>query len=194
MLVHIDQPEIAERVHNGWLRTIEDGIHTYDIYTEGVSTEKVGTKEFACAVVARLGQKPNRLKPVSYSRVPPKKHAAQSVPDAPEIKKDLVGVDVFLAWESRDTNRLAESIQRASGDGLALTMISNRGVKVWPAGAAETFCTDSFQCRFISKERTGQHEILRLLQRVVETGHDIVKTEYLSNFDGQRGYSLAQGE
>ena len=70
MLVHIDQPEVAERVHNAWLRTIEDGIHTYDIFTEGVSTQKVGTKEFAGAVIARLGQKPNRLKPVSYARRP----------------------------------------------------------------------------------------------------------------------------
>src|SRR5262249_54756971 len=58
MLVHIDQPEVAARVHNAWLRTIEDGIHTYDIYTEGVSIQKAGTKEFAAAVVARLGQKP----------------------------------------------------------------------------------------------------------------------------------------
>src|SRR4029077_15602113 len=31
MLVHIDQPEVAGRIHNAWLRTIEDGIHTYDI-------------------------------------------------------------------------------------------------------------------------------------------------------------------
>ena len=58
MLVHINQPEVAERVHNAWLRTIEDGVHTYDIFTEGVSKQKVGTKEFAAAVVARLGQKP----------------------------------------------------------------------------------------------------------------------------------------
>src|SRR5437588_2180210 len=57
MLVHIDQSAIAERVHNAWLRTIEDGVHTYDMFKEGVSREKVGTKEFADAVVARLGQK-----------------------------------------------------------------------------------------------------------------------------------------
>src|ERR1700716_1302737 len=44
MLVHIGQTNIAERVHNGWLRTIEDGIHTYDIYDESVSKQKVGTK------------------------------------------------------------------------------------------------------------------------------------------------------
>src|SRR5215470_15042134 len=68
MLVHIDQPEVATLVHNAWLRTIEDGIHTYDIYVEGVSKQKVGTKEFAEAVIARLGQQPNTLKPVAYKK------------------------------------------------------------------------------------------------------------------------------
>ena len=55
MLVHIGQWEAAERVHNAWLRTLEDGIHTYDIYAESMSKQKVGTKEFAQAVVARMG-------------------------------------------------------------------------------------------------------------------------------------------
>src|SRR4051794_20464889 len=67
MLVHISQADVAERVHNAWLKTLEDGIHTYDIYTEGISKEKVGTKEFAQAVVARMGQRPEKLKAVSYS-------------------------------------------------------------------------------------------------------------------------------
>src|SRR5213595_1302199 len=66
MLVHIDQPDAAERVHNAWLRTIEDGIHSYDVFAEGVSVQKVGTKEFACAVIARLGKKPHTLTPVTY--------------------------------------------------------------------------------------------------------------------------------
>src|SRR5512132_305395 len=66
MLVHIGQSEVAAKVHNAWLRTIEDGVHTYDVYTEGVSSVKVGTKEFAAAVCARLGQKPNTLKAVTY--------------------------------------------------------------------------------------------------------------------------------
>src|SRR5437867_5982820 len=70
MLVHINEPESAERVHNAWLRTIEDGVHTYDIFTEGVSSVKVGTKEFAAAVCQRLGQKPNTLKAVTYAHRP----------------------------------------------------------------------------------------------------------------------------
>src|ERR687894_1120342 len=67
MLVHIRQQDVAARVHNAWLRTLEDGIHTYDIYKEGVSKEKVGTREFAEAVVARLGQRPETLKAVKYN-------------------------------------------------------------------------------------------------------------------------------
>src|ERR671916_3440732 len=66
MLVHIDQTDVAERAHNAWLRTLEEGVHTYDIYKEGVSREKVGTREFAAAVVKRLGQKPETLKAVGY--------------------------------------------------------------------------------------------------------------------------------
>src|SRR5258706_10731963 len=67
MLVHINQPDIAELAQNAWLRTIEDGVHTYDMFKEGISKEKVGTKEFADAVVARIGQKPEALKPVTYA-------------------------------------------------------------------------------------------------------------------------------
>src|SRR3954447_19867244 len=70
MLVHIGQPDVAELIHNAWLRTLEDGVHTYDIFKEQVSKQKVGTKEFAEAVVARLGKKPEKLKPASYSRAP----------------------------------------------------------------------------------------------------------------------------
>src|SRR5436190_7090406 len=70
MLLHIGQPDVATLVHNAWLRTLEDGIHTYDIYVEGVSKQRVGTKEFADAVVARVGLQPQILKIVNYSSAP----------------------------------------------------------------------------------------------------------------------------
>src|SRR4029077_20447615 len=70
MLVHIGQEDVAERVHNAWLKTLEDGVHTYDIFIDGVSREKVGTKEFARAVVARIGQRPEMLKAASYVGAP----------------------------------------------------------------------------------------------------------------------------
>src|ERR1035441_7941991 len=68
MLVHIGQHEMAERVHNAWLRTMEDGIHTYDVFKEGTSKQKVGTKEFGEALVARLGKTPHTLKAVQHRK------------------------------------------------------------------------------------------------------------------------------
>src|SRR6202049_459882 len=100
MLVHIDQPDIATSVHNAWLRTIEDGIHTYDIYKEGVSKQREGTHEFADAVIARLGQVPEQLKAVSYTSAPQHTSYAPTVSTPSDEQKDLVGVDVFLDWHS----------------------------------------------------------------------------------------------
>src|SRR5271167_3405625 len=71
MLVHVGLPNVAATVHNAWLCTMEDGIHTYDVFKEDTSKQKVGTKEFAEAVVARLGQLPQTLKAVKYAANPP---------------------------------------------------------------------------------------------------------------------------
>src|SRR5918996_6431464 len=91
MLVHIDQADIAERVHNAWLRTVEDGIHTYDVYDERVSKHKVGTKEFAQAVVDRLGQKPEKLKAVSYKSAPQQTERVPKAATRAKEKKEIVG-------------------------------------------------------------------------------------------------------
>ncbi len=194
MLVHINEPEVAARVHNAWLRTIEDGIHTYDIFTEGASKQKVGTREFAEAVVARLGQKPNTLKPVSYAAAPPRAAASGAAAIQPETRVELVGVDVYVNWASLDNDKLAGVLQGAAGQPMTLTMMSNRGVKVWPNGHPETFCTDNYRCRFAAAGGVTQAQIISLLGRIAGTGMEIVKTENLRNYGGLPGYTLAQGE
>jgi isocitrate dehydrogenase len=197
MLVHVGLTEHAERVHNAWLRTIEDGIHTYDIYDEKVSKQKVGTKEFAEAVVQRLGQTPQILKPRKYNKA----DEATSKPTAsaarPAPHKELIGVDVFLDWTSGSANDLGDGLTRLNGEGLKLTMISNRGVKVWPGGHTETFCSDHWRCRFLPESGDGKvshAQVISLLGRFEGEGYDFVKTEGLYTFDGQRGFSLDQGE
>jgi isocitrate dehydrogenase len=193
MLVHIDQPDVAEIVHNAWLKTIEDGVHTYDIYSEGTSTKKVGTREFAQAVVERLGQRPAKLKPASYSKAP---EAAPARPprERPRAKRVLVGMDLFVNWRG-GAAELEERLRPLVRDGLALSTISNRGIKVWPDGFPETLQTDHWQCRFLaSGPTTTNSSLAALLGRVAESGLDSVKTENLYTFDGERGYSLGQGE
>ena len=197
MLVHIDQTDVAERVHNAWLRTLEDGVHTYDIYAEGTSKEKVGTREFAQAVVARLGQKPDKLKAVTYKSAPKKQEAAADQSAArPRAQKQLVGVDVFVDWTDGSANDLGAKMEQLGGSAVKLVMIDSRGTKVYPGGFPETITGDLWRCRFEPTGGSGmQHsQIIDLLGRIQAGGVDFVKIESLYTFDGQPGYSLGQGQ
>jgi isocitrate dehydrogenase len=196
LLVHIGQPDVAEKVHNAWLRTIEDGVHTYDIFKEGVSKEKVGTKEFAQAIVSRLGQTPQTLKTVTYGKMESKPAAAAAKKSVTLSKKELVGVDVFVSWPERTPNALAEKLQAANGDGVELLLIDTRGQKVWPKGKPETFVADQCRCRFVapSGSTLTNQQVISLLQRVDKAGVEFIKTEHLYNFDGQAGFTASQGQ
>jgi isocitrate dehydrogenase len=198
MLVHIGQQDVAEKAHNAWLRTIEDGVHTYDIFKEGTSKEKVGTKEFAEAVVARLGQKPETLKAVEYKQAVAETGEAKPIFSSPAPqKKELVGVDVFLDWWKGSyygtANELGALVEAVSGDGLKLQTIANRGVKVYPGGNPDTFTVDHWRCRFVAEAGEGntvdKNQLISLQQRFNEAGLDVIKTENLYNFDGAKGYS-----
>lgn len=194
MLNHIGQSEVAEKVQNAWLKTLEDGIHTYDIFKEGTSKKKVGTKEFAQSVIDNLGQKPIILKPVSYSN-----SSVLSLPKykrKPSLKKVLVGVDIFVHWIGSNPNELAEKVKKIESNGLKLNMITNRGIKVWPDGFKETFCTDHWRCRFKPDENLTieKSNIIELLKNSIDENIDTIKTENLYTFDGKAAYSLGQGQ
>ena len=194
MLNHIGQTEVAEKVQNAWLKTLENGIHTYDIFKEGISKQKVGTKEFAKAVISNLGSMPSKLKPVSYSN-----NSALNLPKykrKPAAKKELVGVDIFVHWNGVNPNELAEKVKKIETKGIRLSMITNRGIKVWPDGFEETFCTDHWRCRFKPNEdaEIQKTNIIELLGNAIDENIDTIKTENLYSFDGKSAYSLGQGQ
>ena len=194
MLTHIGQSEVAEKVQNAWLKTIEAGIHTYDIYKEGTSKQKVGTKEFAKAVIANLGNKPNMLKSVSYA-----KNTTLNLPKyqrRPAAQKALVGVDVFVHWAGNNPDRLAEMVKKIENKNVKLSMITNRGIKVYPDGFKETFCTDHWRCRFkpADNKTISKNDIIEVLSNAMVENIDAIKTENLYSFDGKDGYSLGQGQ
>lgn len=204
MLVYIGQADIAERIQNAWLKTMEDGIHTADVYNPEISTKKVGTKEFGEAVIERLGQKPTTLKPVEYGRG---KSININIEPTKIAKKELVGVDIFLHWndkadqtgKKRNANTLGDALSKVALGGntdLELQMITNRGVKVYPNGFPETFCTDHWRCRFQTTEKSAidYKDVLELMNDLNQAGFDIIKTENLCTFDGVHSYSLGQGQ
>jgi isocitrate dehydrogenase len=195
MLAHLGQSQIAEKIHNAWLRTIEDGIHTPDLFAEGVSVKKVGTQEFGEAVAARLGQKPEKLAPVAYDKDAKPIEIYTPVPKDSE-KKELVGIDVFV--QSRmDPNELGKLMCQAEQTlDVKLEMITNRGVKVWPDPKPETFCTDHWRCRYMAQDGTefDLNSVVALLSRLASSNVDFIKTEQLYTFDGVPGYSLGHGQ
>lgn len=194
MLNHIGQTDVAEKVQNAWLKTIEEGKHTYDIYKEGVSKEVLGTKEFAKAVIANLGQKPAILKPASFTTGKPL--SLPKVQRKAPAKKELVGADIFVHWPGSSPDELASKVKQLGNSEVELTMITNRGIKVWPDGFPETFCTDHWRCRFKPKESPvmNKKQIVELLSIADEKGVDVIKTENLYTFDGKQAYSLGQGQ
>jgi isocitrate dehydrogenase len=186
-------------VHNAWLRTIEDGVHTYDIFDESVSKEKVGTKEFGQAVVQRLGKKPHTLKAVAYKQNGGEGTLAEEtiIKERSDTRKELVGVDVFLDWMKGSPDNLgrahdwnyagrskADDDQQSRRESLAGRKIRNvlfRSLAL-PLHAAEWF------------DHQTTTDSSKLLSNVAAAGFDFIKTENLCNFDGERGYSLDQGE
>ncbi len=195
MLIHIGQPQAAARIKNAWLKTLEDGIHTPDIYDPQTSRQKVGTEAFAEAVIARLGQLPERLPPARFGEASQEPMAPLTVRRAGPARKELVGVDVFFNWRGTQPEELARLLEPLAGEKLKLALITNRGVKVWPGGFPETFRTDHWRGRFLAREGTLCHlDIVELLGRAAHTGMDFIKTEHLYTFDGKPGYSLGQGQ
>jgi isocitrate dehydrogenase len=194
MLVHLGESDVAETITNAWLCTLESGIHTADIYRPQLSEREVGTAAFTEAIIERLGERPSRLAPAHFrtGRISVKMSAPR------RAEKELVGIDVFLDWDEgdRDPDVLGHSLEAATPAGWKLKMITNRGVKVYPGGMAETFRTDHWRCRFVPAAggATTFADVLDLLGAVSRAGHDVIKTEHLYTFDGAPAYSLGQGE
>jgi isocitrate dehydrogenase len=193
MLVHIGQTDVAERVHNAWLKTVEDGLHTYDVFTEGVSKEKVGTKEFGKAIVARVGQTPTKLKAVAYKQGA--KMAAIKPTTPPRAKKALVGMDVFVHLGRIPAAEAVAKLKPLAAAGLTMTMVTNRGAKVWPDAQEGIFCCDQFRARYEADGKPVTHaQLCETLSKYTAAGVDFVKTENLYTFDGQPGFISAKAE
>lgn len=192
MLNHIGEHGLAKTIHNAWLKTIEEGVHTYDIYNENISKQKVSTIDFGKAVIENLGGKPKQL--TSSFTSEDQKPIHIQVPKLPFQEKTLDGIDVFVCQDNRDPEALAAQLKKASeGDRtLELTYITNRGIKVYPDPHPETFCTDHWRCRFSKKTEESQPSsmgIVSLLQSLVSEKIEIIKTENLYSFEGEKNYS-----
>lgn len=199
MLIHINQPETATLIENAWLKTLEDGMHTADIYSTQHSKRKLNTDEFSDAVIARLGQKPEHFKPVEYKTDVRARIECYGAKKKILAKKELVGVDIFIDNPTLTPNELGEKLIKIATK-LKLIVITSRGLKVWPNSMIDAPYANHCSCRFqsstdINKLSAITHEdILQLLRHFDQLGLDVIKTENLYTFNGVAGFSLGQGQ
>lgn len=192
MLTHIGQGDVAEKINNAWLKTLEDGLHTGDIYREGTSKKRMSTKEFTEAVIERLGQKPTMFKPVDFTSTGAKEVRLLPVKKKAKAKKQCIGVDVFLDKDPCKPEDLAKLMQKANTNKLQLALITNRGTNVWPEHQPETYLLDHWRCRFYGAEGEAitNTDITALLNNVAANDIEFIKIENLYTFDGKKGFSL----
>jgi isocitrate dehydrogenase len=195
MLVHIGQGKCASLIENAWKRTIEDGFHTVDVYDDNKSSAKLGTQEFADAVIKNLGQKPNKLKLAEYIDGESNKQKGRMIEINTSEKKELVGVDVFFGIKTNSAHELARKLSKVDLVDLKLKTISSKGLKLWPRDDEFQLESDHWCARYMPESGGVDHSnIANLLLKLSDQKLDFIKVENLYNFDGKRGYSLAQGE
>lgn len=193
MLRHLGEFEAAARIEHAILVTLEEGkVQTGDIagYDKGASTTA-----FADMVIANLGRTSERWQVRDYRPIRLPQISGADAVVRPAERKTL-GVDIFVE-STLAPEELGPSIEQAAeGTPVKLKMISNRGTKVYPPTGAITDCVDHFRCRFILREPEGDLSDAAILDLVARVGarHRWMHVEKLPVFDGENGYTLAQGE
>jgi isocitrate dehydrogenase len=196
MLIHLGAHQVASRIENAWLRTLEDGIHTGDIYRPEHSKHKVGTQAFAEAVIERLGNEPIYFKPSDYK---PSKNSAKLVvlPEPEIVDKSLIGIDIFIDLATCGPDALGDRVTALELP-LTLQVIGNRGVKVWPEGQSQTHCADFWRLRLVGADdyqtAIDHQTVLQTITKLIDDGFAIVKTDCLYFYNDERGFSLIQGQ
>ena len=200
MLNHIEMNDKATLIENAWLKTIEDGMHTADIYSDELSTKKVSCSEFTDNVINNLGLKSSNLIGHNVSNnninsIKPIKNISTNV------KKEQVGIDVFLDYPDKNVLNLSKKIEELTvNTTLKLQLISVKGLMAWPNNINKKNISNFYRCRFVADIKSSadktvtKNQIVELLSQLLLNEIDIVKTETLYIYDGKLGFSLAQGE
>jgi isocitrate dehydrogenase len=189
LLRHISQFEAADRLEQALLLTLEEGIHTPDVKGPGA----LGTKEFADAIRQRLGSVSSEpIKP--HSELVLKKLWPKDV-DVTPPSRSKEGIDLLI--ESQELAQvIAQKINLAISKGpFKLTMISNRGTRVWPGPAIGATEVDHYRCRFaFDKTSEWSESAVALLLSQVGNHYRWMHVEKLESYAGIPSYSKAQGE
>ena len=212
MLVHINQIDAANNIRNALFKTIEDGVHTADIYDKKTSKLKVSTTEFTNEVIERLGQVPAKLPIAKFKKLDNKKMADSKQSQKQEVSpaKTLIGFDMFIDWQKTFPELISE-INEIESEKFEIKAISSRGLIMWPhidKYMEPKYPGGQTTLRFIAKNVVGKasnniindkinvsaQNIIEMLNIFSKNNIEFIKIENLYHFNGNAGYSAIQGE
>lgn len=174
MLVHLGQADIANKIRNAVFKTIEDGLHTPDIYNEKTSQKKLGTKEFAEAVIANLGEEPKELPKADFKNVETDRKTNDEAVESGSsclvgesslrqqtmgVHKSLIGFDLFVDWQD-EFDALLAKIKTMESEKFEIKMITAKGLVMWPQidkHNQPNYPKGQTILRFIGKKITGKN-------------------------------------
>ncbi len=218
MLKHIGYNKDAAKIRNALYKTIEDGIHTADIYNKNSSVKKVGTKDFTKAIIDNLESSPRSLAIADFgddNYIEVAKNNKNDI-DSINIKhqknteKSLIGFDLFIDY-NENFESLLKILQNLESDIFEIKTISCKGLLLWPLIDKHMMPQSTsglITLRLIAKGVCGKYsnqiintkknilkqDILDMMKYFIENNLDFVKYEGLYHFAGIAGYSASQGE
>ncbi len=187
LLFHINQIKIAEKIKNAWIKTLEDGLHTYDIFQKDISKKQLGTKEFAQAVIDRLGEKPSVLPSANYQNL--KKMKPFIPKKRTPVQKEWMGADIFFDKADTDVSSLVSLLQKFNNQ-MKLSSLKCRGLEVWPGPPTQISLSDHWGARFISDQPISAKDIYDLILKLEENNLTCIKMEGLFLFDKKPGFYM----
>ena len=191
MLNYLGLDQYGSVIHNALMAAIESGIHTGDFGENRAIS--VGTKEYTQAIIKTLKLDNITAGDIDKYHKPNLPSANKMMVSSSEII-ETVGIDLFVESEQQ-ANIIAAIVQSHLDSDMELTTITNRGTQVWPEGSVFTDLVDTYVVR-IEKNTT---EIIKKKKFMEQAIHlydflNISSIEMLITIDGQRKYSLAQGQ
>jgi isocitrate dehydrogenase len=214
MLNHLNESATANLIRNALYKTIEDGIHTPDIFNQNISHKQVGTQEFAEAVIKNLGKNPEKLPVANFKNNSSiKNEFLNSDKSNNSIKisnKKLIGFDLYIDWH-KNFSELLNLLKSLESQKFELKMISAKGLLLFPLldiNNMPEYNGDLTSLRFVGKGICGKsssdiinpdilvnhQEIIDFIKYLCEKNFDFVKYEGLYLFDNKVAFTSGQGE
>ena len=193
MLAHLDNADIASKIHNAWLKMLEEGIHTEDYYNDKYSKRKVSTSKFTEDMMFRIGKKPENIDAVNFSIISIDKINEKMLNANIEKEKILVGVDIFINWQEDNIDDLFSKLNIVTENNmLKVQFIASGAFSLYPEMQIDKVSQSILKIRFIpeGEKITTQSEIIKLLTLLNTEKLDFVSSNNLYLYKDSLGFSL----